>query len=139
MSYIGPFFLPHKPPLLLIDEVLFSEYLSSCHAIKNLTYNEWFFPAHFPDKPIVPGSILIEAATQTVVVALINNINNSTVEPLPILISVDQFRMYKEAIPGDRINFFASLEVKNGFCSSKVKMICEDRIIAKCVLTFRIR
>ena len=53
--------LKREYPTLLLDGVTYIEPRVICHAYKNLTYNEWFFPEHFPNQPIMPGSFQIEA------------------------------------------------------------------------------
>src|SRR6202047_4741736 len=56
--------LPHRYPFLLVDRVLECRPGHSIRALKNVTYNEPFFPGHFPGRPVMPGVIIIEAMAQ---------------------------------------------------------------------------
>src|ERR1051326_1503284 len=57
--------LPHRYPFLLVDRVLECIPGKSMRALKNVTYNEPFFPGHFPGRPLMPGVMIIEALAQT--------------------------------------------------------------------------
>src|SRR6202042_1380989 len=57
--------LPHRYPFLLVDRVLECRSGESIRALKNVTYNEPFFPGHFPVRPVMPGVMIIEALAQT--------------------------------------------------------------------------
>ena len=56
--------LPHRYPFLLVDRVLECRPGESIRALKNVTYNEPFFPGHFPGRPVMPGVMIIEALAQ---------------------------------------------------------------------------
>ena len=58
-------YLPHRYPFLLVDRVLEWHSGRNIRALKNVTYNEPFFPGHFPGRPVMPGVIIIEALAQT--------------------------------------------------------------------------
>ena len=57
--------LPHRAPFVMVDRVLDYEDGKSIMGLKNVTYNEPFFPGHFPDKPVMPGVLMVEALAQT--------------------------------------------------------------------------
>ena len=57
--------LPHRDPFLLVDRVLELHRGQRIRALKNVTYNEPFFPGHFPGRPVMPGVMIIEALAQT--------------------------------------------------------------------------
>ena len=63
--------LKRQYPIFLLDGVTDISPGLSCDAFKNLSYNEWFFPQHFPKKPIMPGSLQVEAFTQAVALPLL--------------------------------------------------------------------
>ncbi|MDE2451062.1 MAG: 3-hydroxyacyl-ACP dehydratase FabZ, partial [Gammaproteobacteria bacterium] len=58
-------YLPHRYPFLLVDRVLEWHSGKNIRALKNVTYNEPYFPGHFPGRPVMPGVIIIEALAQT--------------------------------------------------------------------------
>ena len=71
-------YLPHRYPFLLVDRVVQLDLGKYIKAYKNITLNEPFFEGHFPDNPIVPGVVIVEAMAQTAGVVVSENlINNS--------------------------------------------------------------
>lgn len=97
-------FLPHRYPFLLIDRV--TEYVESqsLTAIKNVTLNEPFFQGHFPDKPVMPGVLIIEAMAQAA--ALLGCVSMSGGAPddaLYYLAGVDDVRFKRPVEPGDQL------------------------------------
>lgn len=132
--------LPHKYPLLLIDKVELVEPLKFCRVLKNLSYNEWFFNAHFPDNPIMPGSILLECFSQVALIPLLVGLekSNSNKSYIPSLVAIDNVRFIKNINPGD-ILIIESNVVSNqmGFVISKVIGYIGDEIISSCKLTYK--
>ena len=97
--------LDHKYPMILIDGVTSIERNKSCSAYKNLTYNEWFFPSHFVNNPIMPGSLQIEAFTQAVALPLIISENMKRDSKINVLLAgVDKVRFYESIYPGDKLD-----------------------------------
>lgn len=68
--------IPHRAPFLLLDRVDELEVGVSAKAIKNVTFNEYFFQGHFPDEPVMPGVLIIEALAQTGAVAILSKEEN---------------------------------------------------------------
>ncbi len=94
--------LPHRYPFLLIDRVIDIDYTNmSVKAIKNLTNNEEFFNGHFPQEPIMPGVLLIEAMAQTGGVLLLSLDENRGKNAY--LVGVDNAKVRRKAIPGDQL------------------------------------
>lgn len=132
--------LEHKYPMLLIDGVSHIEPNLSCRAFKNITYNEWFFPAHFPNNPIVPGSLQIEIFTQVVAIPLVvtKTLKNSLSKKV-LLAGVDKARFYKPLIPGDRFEIFTQIDrIAMGIATASVKGCVNDEIISECKITYKI-
>ena len=100
--------LNREYPMLLIDGVTYIEPRVICRAYKNISYNEWFFPAHFPNRPIMPGTLQLEAFTQAVALPLLvaEDVNNLSAIPI-MLAGIDKVRFYKSVFPGDRFEICA--------------------------------
>ena len=97
-------YLPHRYPFLLIDRVLSYEPYKTITAIKNITVNEPFFQGHFPDKPIMPGVLIIEAMAQAA--ALLGCVSKPDVNKtgnLYYLAGVDNVRFRRPVGPGDQL------------------------------------
>ena len=132
--------LEHEYPMLLIDGVSHIEPNLLCRAFKNITYNEWFFPAHFPKNPIVPGSLQIEIFTQVVAIPLVvsKNLKNSLNKKV-LLAGVDKARFYKPLKPGDRFEIFAQIDrVAMGIANASIKGSVNNEIISECKITYKI-
>ncbi len=103
--------LPHRYPFLLVDRVLDCQAGQYVHAIKNVTFNEPFFPGHFPHRPLMPGVMIIEALAQTCGILAFK-----TVEVVPdsdtrfYFVAIDNARFRKPVEPGDQIHLKASLK-----------------------------
>ena len=103
--------LPHRYPFLLVDRVIECEKGKTIRAIKNVTYNEPFFPGHFPHRPVMPGVMIIEALAQTAgILAFI------TAGVIPdentrfFFVGIDKARFRKPVEPGDQLVLTATLE-----------------------------
>lgn len=93
--------LPHRYPFLLVDRIL---EMDAAHivGIKNVTYNEPFFLGHFPDFPVMPGVMIIEAMAQTAGVQVLSTIPDRQ-NKLVFLVSVDNARFRRPVRPGDQL------------------------------------
>jgi 3-hydroxyacyl-[acyl-carrier-protein] dehydratase len=101
--------LPHRYPMLLIDRVINVRTDYSGIGIKNVTFNEPCFPGHFPDRPVYPGVMMIEAMAQTAGVIGIRS-NPGTEKPRAVyFLTVDKCKFRKPVIPGDTIEYHLRL------------------------------
>ncbi len=101
--------LPHRYPMLLIDKVIDCVPGESLVGIKNVTYNEPFFVGHFPNKPIMPGVLIIEAIAQATGVLAFYSLNKKAESnTLYYLVGIDKARFKSPVEPGDQLR----LEVK---------------------------
>jgi len=96
--------LPHRFPFLLVDRVTEYEVGKRVRAIKNVSVNEPFFPGHFPEYPVMPGVLIIEALAQAsgVLVHLSNDYSPED-HPLYFLVKVDKAKFSKIVLPGDQL------------------------------------
>lgn len=95
-------------PLLLIDKVVSLTPGEKAEGVKCFSFNEWFFPAHFEDEPVVPGFILVESLVQTFLMTFLTLPGNEGSKTAFVEISRARFR--GKVVPGDCLNIKASLE-----------------------------
>ena len=93
--------LPHRYPFLLVDRVLEFTPRQSITAIKNVTINEPFFQGHFPDFPVMPGVLIIEALAQTA--ALLTFTEEKADDAVYYFAGIDGARFKKPVLPGDQL------------------------------------
>ena len=102
--------LPHRYPFLLIDRVLSYEVGKSLVGLKNVTYNEPHFTGHFPNKPVMPGVLIIEALAQATGILAFRTSNKRPDDgSLYYLVGVDKCRFKQPVEPGDQL--FLEVEV----------------------------
>jgi 3-hydroxyacyl-[acyl-carrier-protein] dehydratase len=101
---------------------------------KNFTANEWFFPTHFPGDPIVPGYVLVEAATQMFLMTFLSLKDYGGMRTS--FISIEQFSFRRKVIPGDRLQLIAELEeFRRGIAKGKVTGYVDDKLAISGILT----
>jgi beta-hydroxyacyl-ACP dehydratase FabZ len=93
--------LPHRYPFLLVDRIIELE-PERIVGIKNVTVNEPFFLGHFPDFPVMPGVLIVEAMAQTAGVLILNGIPDRE-NKLVFLASVDNAKFRRPVVPGDQL------------------------------------
>jgi 3-hydroxyacyl-[acyl-carrier-protein] dehydratase len=103
--------LPHRYPFLLVDRVLECRSGESIRALKNVTYNEPFFPGHFPVRPVMPGVMIIEALAQTAgILAFVTSGIVPNASRRFYFVGIDNARFRKPVEPGDQLLLSAKLE-----------------------------
>lgn len=102
--------LPHRYPFLLIDRVLEFEFAKSLVAIKNVTYNEPFFSGHFPEQPVMPGVLILEALAQAAGIIILKSYPEVTCADYTFLLAgVDNVRYKRMVVPGDQLQLRVEL------------------------------
>ena len=91
--------LPHRYPMLLVDKIIEFEENRRIVGVKNLTVNEPFFQGHFPDNPVMPGVLMVEAIAQVGGILMFNN--EARLNKPAFFLGVDNARFRKAAVPGD--------------------------------------
>jgi 3-hydroxyacyl-[acyl-carrier-protein] dehydratase len=104
--------IPHRYPFVLIDRVTDIEPGVSCTAYKNVSCNEWFFEGHFPDNPVMPGVLIIEASAQAACVLALyeSRVSNNVV----YFTSIDYAKFKKPVVPGDILQIKVTVLQKRG-------------------------
>lgn len=95
--------IPHRYPFLLIDKVIDYKKMDSCIGIKNVTINENFFQGHFPNNPVMPGVLIIEAMAQTGAVLVAKSINAQPYKNSVLFTGIESVKFRKSVLPGDRL------------------------------------
>jgi len=127
--------LPHRYPFLLVDKILeINKEEASVTALKNVTINEPFFQGHFPDSPVMPGFLILEALAQTSM--LLKFIEPTNTTDHIFIIAVDNVRFVKPVVPGDQLKLYAKLVFsKSNIYKVEVQATVEEIIVAKAIIT----
>jgi 3-hydroxyacyl-[acyl-carrier-protein] dehydratase len=129
-------YLPHRYPFLLVDRMIECRGDDSCIGIKNVTMNEPHFQGHFPDRPIMPGVLLIEGMAQTAG-ALCVHASESRAPRLVYFMTIDKVKFRKPVVPGDRVEYHMTKTNKRrniwwyrGEAKVDGEIVCEGEISA---------
>lgn len=101
--------IPHRYPFLLIDAVKDIRVGESAVGIKNVTVNEPFFQGHFPEKPVMPGVLVVEAMAQTAGVLVVETLGMIDRGLLVYFMTVDKTRFRRIVAPGDRLELYVKV------------------------------
>ncbi len=104
--------LPHRYPMLLVDRIVEMD-ADRIVGIKNVTANEPFFVGHFPEYPVMPGVLIIEALAQTAGVLILHSIPDRA-RKLVFLVSVDNARFRRPVVPGDQLHLEMTVIKRKG-------------------------
>jgi len=130
--------LPHRYPFLLIDRVLELDRMKRIVAMKNVTINEPFFQGHFPDKPIMPGVLIVEAIAQAGGLLLLTEVPNRD-EMLMVFTGIEKARFRRPVLPGDQVRI--EVEVKAWRITAarlEGKAYVGDKVAAEATVTCRL-
>ena len=106
--------IPHRYPFLMIDKVIDLTEGVSATGIKNVTCNEPHFPGHFPEQPIMPGVLIVEAMAQTAAVLVAKSLGLVDHNFLVYFLSIDRAKFRKPVEPGDVLNLFVNVVRNRG-------------------------
>ncbi|MCL4119980.1 UNVERIFIED_CONTAM: hypothetical protein GTU68_001365 [Idotea baltica] len=123
--------LPHRPPFLLVDQIL---ELSETHVVglKNVTMNEPFFVGHFPGAPVMPGVLQLEAMAQTGGILVLNTVPDPE-NYLTYLLKIDKVRYKQQVVPGDTLVFKLDLmsPIRRGLCQMHAKAYTNGKLASE--------
>ena len=128
--------LPHRYPFLLVDRVLEFNPGESLVGIKNVSVNEPFFQGHFPEKPVMPGVLIIEALAQaTGLLAFSTKNKGAERETLYYLVGIDNARFKQPVIPGDQLRLEVTVtKQKRGIWVFDTKATVDGKVAATAVI-----
>ncbi len=106
--------IPHRYPLLLVDRVKDIVPAQSATGIKNVTFNEPFFQGHFPQRPIMPGVLIVEAMAQTAAVLVVHSLGPDAHGKLVYFMSITNARFRRPVVPGDTLHLEVEKEQSRG-------------------------
>lgn len=123
--------LPHRFPFLLVDKVVYLEGREKAIGYKNVTVNEPHFTGHFPDRPVMPGVLILEAMAQVGGVLLMTTVPDPS-EKLIFFASIDKVKFRKPVVPGDRLVFeLTTLRLKGRICTMKGEAFVDGEMAAE--------
>ena len=134
-------YLPHRYPFLLVDRVVELELGKRITALKNVSVNEPFFTGHFPELPIMPGVLIIEALAQAAGILGFKTVDKKPADgSIYLFVGADKMRFKRPVVPGDQLHLHAEiLAEKRGIwkfnCRAEVdgqlaasgEILCADR------------
>ncbi len=124
--------LPHAYPFLLVDRIVEFESGKRIVGLKNVSYNEPFFPGHFPGRPIMPGVLIVEAMAQTAGVLAFQSMPEKDQKRPVYFLGIDHVRFRKQVIPGDQLRL--ELEItkhRQSIWGFKGKALVEGKLVAE--------
>lgn len=127
--------LPHRYPFLLVDRVIELEGFRRAVGIKNVSVNEPFFEGHYPDEPIMPGVLILEAMAQLGGLLLLRKLELSG--KVPVLLSIDKVKFRRAVVPGDQIRLEAfTLRLSGGRGRVRCRASVDGQLVSECRLNF---
>lgn len=129
--------IPHRYPFLLVDKIIEvkQEPVIRAVGIKNVTYNEPFFQGHFPDYPIMPGVLVIEALAQTACIAGMMIDENK--DKIPLFTGIEDMKIRRQVLPGDTLMLEAEFLVfRRGVGKVKVRASVQGQSAVEGIIKF---
>jgi 3-hydroxyacyl-[acyl-carrier-protein] dehydratase len=128
--------LPHRYPFLMIDRITGGMVGESITAAKNVSNNEFYFQGHFPQRPVMPGVLIIEAMAQAG--GVLSHLTLVDVEPKPLffLAGVDNARFRRPVVPGDQLQIEVNVErVRRGIWFYQCEATVDGRLAVAADIT----
>lgn len=130
--------IPHRYPFLLVDKVVEMEEAKRVVGIKNVTINEPFFAGHFPEHPVMPGVLILEALAQVGAIAVLGMEGNKG--KIGFLAGVDKCRFKRQVIPGDQLRLEVEiLRMKGPIGKGKAVATVDGEVACQAEITFAIK
>lgn len=127
--------LPHAYPFLLVDRIVEIDPGKRIVGIKNVTYNEPFFPGHFPGRPVMPGVLIVEAMAQAAGVLVFKSLPEEKYGRPVYFLGIDNVRFRRPVTPGDQLHL--ELEItkhRQAIWGFKGKALVDGKLVAEAEL-----
>ena len=129
--------LPHRDPFLLIDEVTELEPGRRVVALREVRSDDWWFPGHFPDRPVMPGVLIVEAMAQAGAIAVL--IQEENRGKIAFFAGIDDCRFKRIVSPGDTLTLACEIDTVRGpIGRGKATAHVGDELAARGTLTFAV-
>ena len=128
--------LPHRYPMMLVDRIVEFD-MENCHivGIKNLTFNELFFQGHFPDNPVMPGVLQLEAMAQVAGVMLNSREGNDG--KVAFFMSINNAKFRRMVVPGDQLRIEIDvIRMRTRIATVQGKAYVDGNLVSQAELTF---
>ena len=130
-------YLPQRFPILMVDRVLECEPGKRIVALKNVSVNEPYFPGHFPQRPVMPGVLIVEAMAQAGAVAVLVEEENRG--KIAFFAGIDDCRFKRVVEPGETLTLTCEIDVMRGPVGrGKATATVEGKLAARGTLTFAV-
>ncbi|MDE0758257.1 MAG: 3-hydroxyacyl-ACP dehydratase FabZ [Pseudomonadales bacterium] len=129
--------LPHRYPFLLVDRVISFEADNKISAIKNITINEPVFTGHFPDTPVFPGVLIVEALAQAAGILAFKSRDRSLEDGyIYFLAGTDKTKFRRSVIPGDQVRLEVEIiNLRNHWMKASGKAWVDNKLVCSTLLT----
>ncbi|MBO5801804.1 MAG: bifunctional UDP-3-O-[3-hydroxymyristoyl] N-acetylglucosamine deacetylase/3-hydroxyacyl-ACP dehydratase [Alistipes sp.] len=126
--------LPHRPPFLLVDRIFHIEE-NAIGGVKNVSMNEPFFVGHFPEEPVMPGVLIIEALAQCCGILVLSRLEDPHLYSTYFL-KADGVKWKRKVVPGDTLQLECHLvDMRRGICTAECKAFVAGQLVCEATLT----
>lgn len=131
--------IPHRYPFLLVDRITDIKLNESIEGIKNVTFNEPYFPGHFPGRPVMPGVLMIEAMAQISAVLVAKSMD-TTEDKEVFFMSIDESKFRKVVEPGDVLVLHATiLQSRGSVWKFKARAEVDGKVASEAIFTAMVK
>lgn len=129
--------IPHRYPFLLVDKVVeLDKEKGTMVAVKNVTMNEPHFTGHFPNKPIMPGVLIIEAMAQASGIFVVNTLGKDAEGKLVYFMSIESAKFRKPVVPGDSMYIhIEKIQSRGAVWKFKCEAVVDGKKVAESVVS----
>jgi beta-hydroxyacyl-ACP dehydratase FabZ len=131
--------LPHRFPMLMVDRILeVSEDFTKCRGLKNVTINEAFFQGHYPDRPIMPGVMIVETVAQVGAASIL--LKPELNGMVPLIGAIENAKFRRPVVPGDQLIIDCEIMWTRGTIGKmKGTATVDGDVVASMEMTFKLQ